>query len=107
MNLAEWTQQTYDALRARRPGSIRRSYTKEEVQEVLRMAIDVLVAELEEGGDLALADLGRLWVETRRPRTVRSYLGGQPASYEIKARRQILFRMSERLKRLLNEDQDQ
>lgn len=105
MNLADWAQQIYDTLRTRRPGYARRSYTKEEVQEILRTAIDVLVAELEDEGDLALADLGRLWVETRRPRTIHSSLRGQPATYQIGARKRVLFRMSDRLKRLLNEEE--
>ena len=104
MNLAQWTQQTYDALRARHPGS-RHTYTKEEIHEVVRMAIDILVDELEQGGDLALADVGQLWVETRQPRTVLSHLGGQPASYQVVARRRALFKMSKRLKQVLNEDQ--
>ncbi|MBN1311670.1 MAG: HU family DNA-binding protein [Anaerolineae bacterium] len=102
MNLAQWTQQTYDTLRARRYA--RRTYTKDEVQEILRTAVDILVDELAEEGDLALADLGRLWVETRKPRTIHSSLEGQPTTYEIGARKRVVFRMSERLKKTLNRD---
>ena len=104
MNLTEWTQQIYDTLRASQPGHAGGSYTREQIQKVLRTAIGILVDELQEGGDLTLADVGRLWVKTSPPRTVQSNLSEQSPAYQIGTRKRAVFRMSERLKRILNED---
>lgn len=95
MNLRGWARRTHAALNSRSPVDRDRRYTQAEVEEVLRMAFDELRDALEEGDDLSIRKLGRLWMDTRPPRRVVSHLNGEVREYQVGERRRIRFQQSE------------
>ena len=71
------------------------------VEAVLKTTADVITAELEEGGEVALPGLGKLQVKSREARTGRNPKTGE--EIPITARRVVTFHASQKLKSMVEE----
>lgn len=103
MNFEGWEKATWRLLENRSPEVADRDYTHAEVRTVMEAALQTLIAELLEGGDLTVSNLGRLYVKEKSARQMVSNLGDEPCIYDLAARRGVSFRPSKALVDLLNE----
>jgi nucleoid DNA-binding protein len=102
MNLREWARATHQALDDQ-PAEFRlKHFSMEDVEAILRMSTNVLVAKLDQGEELRLNNLGRLWVEEKQPRRVVSNLTGDAQAFKVRQRRTARFRASVELFHKLN-----
>jgi nucleoid DNA-binding protein len=102
MNLREWARVTHQTL-DNQPAEFRpKDFSTADIEMILRMGIRVLVISLDQGGDLRLNALGRLWVEEMQPRHVISNLNGKAREFKTRHRRKIRFQASSRLLDQLN-----
>jgi nucleoid DNA-binding protein len=102
MNLRQWARRTRSALNDRPAAERPYAYSAAQVEDVLRMAVDVLIDLLAEGEELRIDALGRLWVEAKTARRLVSNLGSASLEYTLSDRRVVRFRPSSRLRAWLN-----
>ncbi len=101
MNLRQWARATHRALKEQPPED-RSALTAAQVEEVMRMSIDVLMEKLITGEGLRINDLGRFWVEEKPPSVIVSNLGSQPQAYQTEKRKVVRFRASSKAQCILN-----
>ncbi len=101
MNLREWARATHWALVNQPADERRQDFSIADVECVLRTSVTTLIDTLVAGDNLRLDELGRLWVEERRPHFIVSNLSGRPRKYQLSSRRVVRFSASSRLQKRL------
>lgn len=102
MNLREWARATHMRVASRPVEFHHKTFSRSDIEMILRQSINALVESLQEGSDLRLDDLGRLWVEHKEPVTFTSNLTGSGKRYKLNRRRAVRFRASAGLISYLN-----
>lgn len=92
MTFRHWSRVTHSLLQNRPVVDQHHTYSTEQVEEVLRCAVDAIIETLASGGEFYVQEIGGLVVENRRQRQVASGLTGQ--RYTVPPRLAVRFRPS-------------
>lgn len=103
MNFEQWARATWVHLNERAPAEADHDYTQAEIKTVVAAAIEALIAELGQGGGLAIAGFGQVRIVPQKPRRVVSNLGDGKI-YQLRERNTVRFMPSKALLNIINQN---